>query len=83
MMTDLTASLIAPMASSLIQLAASSMINNITGEGAMGVGKGQEFWILLLLALLFMIKVLGKYDLSSNSNPSFHVEAGILNLLFL
>ena len=43
MMTDLTASLIAPMASSLIQLAASSMINNIPGEGAMGVGKDKNF----------------------------------------
>ena len=83
MIIDVTASLIAPMASSLMQLAASSIINNITGRGAMGVGKGQEFGILPLLALLFMIKVLEKYDLSSNSNSSFHVEAGILNLLFL
>ena len=83
MMTDLNASLIAPLTSSLIHLAASSMINNITGRGVMGVGKGQEFGILPLLAFLFMIKVLEKYDLSSNSKSSFHVEARILNLLFL
>ena len=53
MMSPMAASLIAPMASSLIQPAASSLINALTGTR-------QEGGFLPLLALLLMMKVLGK-----------------------
>ena len=53
MMAPMAASLIAPMDPSLIQPTASSLINSITR-------KGQEDRFLPLLALLLMLKVLGK-----------------------
>ena len=53
MMAAMVTSLIAPMASSLIQPIASSLVNSITR-------KGQEGRFLPLLALLLMLKVLGK-----------------------
>ena len=55
MMAPMAASLIAPMASSLIQPIASSLITSITT-------KGQECGFLPLLALLLMMKILGKGD---------------------
>ena len=51
----MAASLIASMASLLIQPVASSLINAL-------IGKGQEGGILPLLVLPLMIKVLGKGD---------------------
>ena len=49
-------SLIAPMASSLIQLAPSSLMNHIFRKGVMRVGKGQEGGILPFLAPILMLK---------------------------
>lgn len=48
-------SLIAPMASLLIQPVASSLINAITRKGVMRVGNGQEGRFLSLLALPLMM----------------------------
>ena len=48
------------MASSLIQPAASSLINAITGKGVVRTGIGQEGAIFPLLELPLMMKVLGK-----------------------
>ena len=49
-MTHIAASLIAHMASLLMQPVASSLMNAITGKGVMSAGKGQEGGILPLLA---------------------------------
>ena len=60
MMAFMAASLLAPMDFSLIQSAASSLINAISGKGIMRAGKGQECGFLPLLALSLTMKVLGK-----------------------
>ena len=54
-MEPLPALLIAHMASSFIQPVAFSLINGITGKGAIRSGKRQECGILLLLALPLMM----------------------------
>ena len=51
---------IAHMASSFIQPVAFSLINGITGKGAIRSGKRQECGIIPLLALSLMVKALGK-----------------------
>ena len=60
MMALVTASLTAPMASSLIKSAASLLVNAIPGKGVMRAGKRKEGGILSPLALLLMTKVLGR-----------------------
>ena len=55
-MTPTAASLIAPMASWLIQTVASSLINAITVKGVRRAGKGQECGFLQLLALTLLMK---------------------------
>ena len=54
------ASLIAPMAFSLIRPVVSSLINTISGKEVMRARKGKEGEILPLLALTWMIRVLEK-----------------------
>ena len=60
MMAPMDTSLIAPMASLLIQPVASSLINAISRKGVMRIGKWQKGGCCPLLALLLMMKVLGK-----------------------
>ena len=50
----------APMAASLKQPVASSLINAITGRWVRKTGKGREGGILSLLGLHLMMRVLGK-----------------------
>ena len=57
----MAASLIAPMASSLIQLVVSSLINATTGKGVRKEGKGQKGGFLpLLVAPLILKAVFGR-----------------------
>ena len=49
-----------PVAASLIEPRASSLINALTGKGAMRVEKEQEGGFFTLLPLSLMIKLLGK-----------------------
>ena len=49
-----------PVAASLIEPRASSLINALTGKGAMRVEKEQEGGFFILLPLSLMIKLLGK-----------------------
>ena len=57
---SITASLIAPMVSLLLQPTASSLINTITGTGARRARKGQEGEFCPFLTLVLIIKVLAK-----------------------
>ena len=60
MVTPMSFSLRAPMASSLLKPAVSSLIYTITGKGIMRAGKGQEGRFLQLLAIPLTTKVLKK-----------------------
>ena len=60
MMALTAASLIAPMVFSLMQLVASSLVNDITGKEVIRAEKGLQDGILPLLVLPLIMKVLGK-----------------------
>ena len=60
MMVPMTASLIAPMASSWIQPFAFSLTNAITGKRVTRAKHGQEGVIFLFLPALLLLKILGK-----------------------
>ena len=73
----MAASLIAAMASSVMQPVATSLINAIYGKGIRRVGKGQDIGFLLLSALHLVIKTMsGKEGIRAGKgyNNMGHVE---------